>query len=104
MAVLHSFICHLRGRTPKKLIISWLTYYKIGQCQFLTGKTNDAFDSFDRAAGMKNGKYMRGYPVAASLVTNRTAKAIEYAGFADEGYLYLDELKEYAEKGYSVDR
>jgi len=84
--------------------ISWLTYYKIGQCQFLLGKTNSAFESFDRTAEMQNGKYMRGYPVAAALVTNRPDKAVEYARLVDEGTLYLDELEEYAERGYSVDR
>jgi tetratricopeptide (TPR) repeat protein len=82
---------------------SWLAYYKTGQCQLLTGNTQDAFDSFDRAASMHNGKYMRGYPVAAALVTNRIDKAIEYAGIVDEGTYYLDELREYAARDCSVE-
>lgn len=82
---------------------NWLTYYKIGQCQFLVGKIDKAFRSFDRAAAMENGRYMQGYPVAAALVVGCTYKAIEYAGLVDEGANYLNDLKEYSAKGFLVD-
>ncbi len=91
------------SRIVKEGNADWSIYYETGKCQLLTGNAQDAFDSFDRAAEMKNGKYMRGYPVAAALVTNRLDKAIEYAGFVDEGTLYLDGLKEYTGRGYLVD-
>lgn len=84
-------------------LVSWLTHYKIGQCLFLTGRVDDAFENFDRAALMENGKYMRGYPVAAAIAGNRIDKALEYAALVDEGGLYLDDLQEYANKGYFVD-
>ncbi len=84
-------------------LVSWLTHHKIGQCQFLTGRIDDAFEAFDRAALMENGKYMRGYPVAAALAVNRIDKAVEYATLVDEGALYPDDLQEYANKDYSVD-
>ena len=84
-------------------LASWLTHYKIGQCLFLIGRADDAFESFDRAALMENGKYMRSYPVAAAIAVNRMDKALEYAGLVDEGAYYLDGLKEYAKRDYSAD-
>lgn len=81
---------------------SWLIHYKMGQCLFLLGKAEDAFNCFDSAAQMDNGKYMRGYPIAAALVSNRVSKAVEYSGIVHEGAAYTGMLKEYRDRGFSV--
>ncbi len=81
----------------------WLHSYRIGQCLFRSGRTDEAFAWFDRASSLENGKYMRSYPVILSVLLGKTDKALDYARMVDGGTEYYENLTSYRQQGFRVD-
>jgi|GEM_PF-1694492 len=81
---------------------NWLYRYQMAKIKFIAGEPEAALALLRDAVDLPDGKYLRAYPVAVSLLLEDGASALAFARQVDGGADYLPLLRDYLVPGYRL--
>jgi tetratricopeptide (TPR) repeat protein len=81
---------------------NWDTHYQLARIRFKLGKPLQALPLLEQALALPDGKYVRAFPVALCLLLGEPQQAMAFAARVEGGENYLEQLRKYCDKGYTL--